>query len=159
MALMQIAEPGQSPMPHQVKRAVGIDLGTTNSLVATVRGGRAQALPDLEGAVMLPSAVYFGEEAEPLVGEKALANAANAPADTLVSFKRFMGRGRTDSIAQAERSHYVLVEGEEGMVRFETSAGEVSPVQASAEVLSALRVRAESTLTKTPIMEPCNAHG
>ena len=146
MALMQIAEPGQSPLPHQVKRAVGIDLGTTNSLVATVRGGRAQALPDHDGATMLPSAVFYSADATPVVGAEALARASEAPADTLVSFKRFMGRGRDDARAQAERSHYALVDDDEGMVRFATSAGEISPVQASAAVLQTLRERAESTL-------------
>ncbi len=146
MALMQIAEPGQSPLPHQVKRAVGIDLGTTNSLVATVRGGRAQALPDADGAVMLPSAVFYAADSAPVVGEQALDHAATAPADTLVSFKRYMGRGRRDSLAQAERARYRLLDGEEGMVRFVTSAGAVSPVQASAEVLATLCDRAQSTL-------------
>lgn len=146
MALMQIAEPGQSPLPHQVKRAVGIDLGTTNSLVATVRGGRAQALPDQEGAVMLPSAVHYRASEPPLVGALALEHAASAPADTLVSVKRFMGRGRKDSQAGADRSRYHLVNDEEGMVRFQTSAGEVSPVQVSGEILRTLRERAQSTL-------------
>ncbi len=147
MALMQIAEPGQSPLPHQVRRAVGIDLGTTNSLVATVRGGRAQALPDADGAVMLPSVVsYRGGGAEPLLGSEAQALAAVHPADTLVSVKRFMGRGRADAEADARRSRYRLAEGEEGMVRFVTAAGEISPVQASAEILGALRTRAESSL-------------
>ncbi|QFU75082.1 Fe-S protein assembly chaperone HscA [Halioglobus maricola] len=145
MALLQIAEPGQSPVPHQAKRAVGIDLGTTNSLVATVRGGRAEALRDIEGHVMLPSVVnYTG--ATPLVGAAAQALASVHPADTLVSVKRFMGRGREDALADAERSHYQLAAGDEGMVSFETSAGVVSPVQASAEILTALRQRAEETL-------------
>ncbi|MFK7977299.1 MAG: Fe-S protein assembly chaperone HscA [Halioglobus sp.] len=146
MALMQIAEPGQSPLPHQVKRAVGIDLGTTNSLVATVRGGRAQALPDHDGSVMLPSVVQYRAAEAPLVGAQALALAAHAPADTLVSVKRFMGRGREDALAAAERSRYQLVAGDAGMVRFQTSAGEISPVQASGEILRVLRARAESTL-------------
>lgn len=146
MALMQIAEPGQSPLPHQVKRAVGIDLGTTNSLVATVRGGRAQPLPDHDGSLMLPSVVFYSAASSPLVGVSALEQAVKAPADTLVSVKRFMGRGTADSQAAADRSHYNLVAGEEGMVRFRTSAGEVSPVQASGEILRALRERAESTL-------------
>lgn len=145
MALMQIAEPGQSPLPHQVKRAVGIDLGTTNSLVATVRGGRAQALPDEHGSVMLPSVIHYAAAAGPVVGAAALALAPAHPEDTLVSVKRFMGRGRQDVARDAARSRYQLVE-EEGQVRFVTAGGKISPVQASAEILSSLRGRAEDTL-------------
>ncbi|MFT4518295.1 MAG: molecular chaperone HscA [Halioglobus sp.] len=146
MALLQIAEPGQSPLPHQVKRAVGIDLGTTNSLVATVRGGRASVLPDEGGAAMLPSVINYSDSRSPLVGVKAMELAATAPADTLVSVKRFMGRGKADVVADAERSHYQLAAGDEGMVRFLTSGGEISPVEASAEILRTLHARAVSTL-------------
>src|SRR5690606_8630567 len=118
------------PLPHQLKRAVGIDLGTTNSLVATVRGGRALILPDEQGALMLPSVVnYAGTEV--VTGAQALARAAQEPADTLVSVKRFMGRGRADAAHAAQRAHYRLADGDEGMVRFLTAAGEVTPVQAS----------------------------
>ena len=117
MALLQIAEPGQSPMPHQVKRAVGIDLGTTNSLVATVRGGRAAALPDTGGQVMLPSIVNYTQSGEPLVGEPARALAAEHPAATLVSVKRFMGRGRHDAADDAERARYTLAEDKKGQGR------------------------------------------
>ncbi len=147
MALMQIAEPGQSPLPHQVKRAVGIDLGTTNSLVATVRGGRAQALPDGDGSVMLPSVIHYAAAGKPVVGAAALSLASQHPEDTLVSVKRFMGRGRedVDVVRDAARSRYRLVE-EEGQVRFVTAGGEISPVQASAEILSSLRERAENSL-------------
>ena len=146
MALLQIAEPGQSPLPHQVKRAVGIDLGTTNSLVATVRGGRATVLPDETGEVMLPSVVNYSGDGAPLVGAAALALGSQHPADTLMSVKRFMGRGSKDAKSDAQRSHYRLAEGEEGLVRFVTSAGEVSPVEASADILRALRQRAVATL-------------
>ncbi len=146
MALLQIAEPGQSPLPHQLKRAVGIDLGTTNSLVATVRGGRATALPDEEGAVMLPSVVNYTDPQAVVVGAAAIALAAKHPADTLMSVKRFMGRGRDDAAEDARRSHYHLADGEEGMVRFLTNAGEISPVQASAEILALLNKRAVNTL-------------
>ena len=146
MALLQIAEPGQSPLPHQLKRAVGIDLGTTNSLVATVRGGRATALPDEEGALMLPSVVNYTDPQAIVVGAAAIALAAKHPADTLMSVKRFMGRGRDDAAEDARRSHYHLADGEEGMVRFLTSAGEISPVQASAEILALLNKRAVDTL-------------
>jgi molecular chaperone HscA len=146
MALLHIAEPGQSPLPHQVKRAVGIDLGTTNSLVATVRGGRSAVLPDEEGAVMLPSVVNYSRKDAPLVGAGAIALAAQHPADTLMSVKRFMGRGANDARRDAERSHYALVEGEEGLVRFVTSGGELSPVEVSADILRVLRRRAVATL-------------
>ncbi|MFT4614445.1 MAG: molecular chaperone HscA, partial [Bacteroidia bacterium] len=145
MALLQIAEPGHSPLPHQVKRAVGIDLGTTNSLVASVRGGRAAPLADSQGAVMLPSVVCYATES-PLVGAGALALASEHPADTLVSVKRYMGRGLADAREDAKRAHYHLVEQDEGMVRFITSAGEITPVEASAEILRSLRHRAEDTL-------------
>lgn len=149
MALLQIAEPGQSPVPHQIKRAVGIDLGTTNSLVATVRGGRAEVLPDEQGQSMLPSVVNYSDESGALVGSAALLMASEQPADTLVSVKRFMGRGREDMSADALRSHYKLSDRGEGMVSFLTSSGEVSPVQASAEILKVLRLRAEATLGDT----------
>ncbi|MCB1690169.1 MAG: Fe-S protein assembly chaperone HscA [Halioglobus sp.] len=146
MALLQIAEPGQSPLPHQVKRAVGIDLGTTNSLVATMRGGRATVLPDERGEVMLPSVVNYSSERSPLVGADAVALAAQSPADTLMSIKRFMGRGSVDALADAQRSHYRLAEGDEGLVRFITSGGAVSPVEVSADILRVLRQRAVATL-------------
>ena len=146
MALLQIAEPGQLPLPHQARRAVGIDLGTTNSLVATVRGGRPEVLPDERGGVMLPSVVNYSDPKQVVVGEAAQALAALHPADTLVSIKRFMGRGRADAQEDAQRSHYRLAEGEEGMVRFITGAGEISPVQASAQVLGVLRERALAVL-------------
>ncbi len=146
MALMQIAEPGQSPVPHQEKRAVGIDLGTTNSLVATVRGGRADVLPDADGSVMLPSVVNYSDTSGALVGARALAMASEHPEDTLVSVKRFMGRGRADAQRDAQRSHYRLGDSESGMVSFVTSSGDVSPVQASAEILAVLRERARETL-------------
>jgi molecular chaperone HscA len=146
MALLQIAEPGQSPMPHQVKRAVGIDLGTTNSLVATVRGGRAAVLPDADGETMLPSVVNYGTPDKVLVGGEALALATSQPADTLASVKRYMGRGAADVVAEASRSHYVLTDAQEGMVSFITGAGPISPVQASAAILHTLAGRAVETL-------------
>ena len=146
MALLQIAEPGQSPLPHQVKRAIGIDLGTTNSLVATVRGGRAAVLPDESGEVMLPSVVNYSGDRAPLVGAGALALGSQYPADTLMSVKRFMGRGSKDAISDAQRSHYRLAEAEEGLVRFVTSGGDVSPVEVSADILRILRQRAVATL-------------
>ena len=146
MALLNIAEPGQSPLPHQIKRAIGIDLGTTNSLVATVRAGSAAILPDEKGVMMLPSVVNYTDAQMPRVGAGALALAAQHPADTLMSVKRFMGRGSRDAIGDAQRSHYRLAEGEEGLVRFMTSSGERSPVEVSADILRVLHKRALATL-------------
>ncbi len=146
MALLQIAEPGQSPLPHQVKRAIGIDLGTTNSLVATVRGGKPAALPDEEGALMLPSVVNYSVADGPVVGAAAIAMAGEHPADTLMSVKRFMGRGREDASADATRARYLLAECDEGLVRFVTRAGELSPVEVSADILRSLGARAVSSL-------------
>ncbi len=146
MALLKIAEPGQSPLPHQQKRAVGIDLGTTNSLVASTRGGRTEVLLDAQGEFMLPSVVSYADAAGPVVGAEAREAASEHPADTLVSVKRFMGRGRLDSTEEAERSHYRLADNSEGMVRFVTASGEISPVEASAAILSVLEARARETL-------------
>jgi molecular chaperone HscA len=146
MALLRIAEPGQSPVPHQIRLAVGIDLGTTNSLVASVRGGAPVVLPDEQGATMLPSVVNYSTAGSAIVGRAAMAMAAEHPGDTLVSVKRFMGRGRADAAGDAERARYRLAEGDTGMVRFVTSAGEISPVEASAAILTALRKRAVDTL-------------
>ena len=140
MALLQISEPGQSPEPHQQRRGVGIDLGTTNTLVATVRSGSAEALPDSLGAVLLPSVVCYGEEGI-AVGGAAKALASSDPKNTIVSAKRFMGRGR-DSI---DDSVYDFAEGE-GMIRFSTRAGNISPVEASAEILKIVNRRAEQAL-------------
>ncbi|MBQ0719081.1 MAG: Fe-S protein assembly chaperone HscA [Gammaproteobacteria bacterium] len=140
MALLQISEPGQSPEPHQQRRGVGIDLGTTNTLVATVRSGSAEALPDSRGAVLLPSVVCYGEEGI-TVGGAAKALASSDPKNTIVSAKRFMGRGR-ESI---DDSVYDFAEGE-GMVRFATRSGNVSPVEASAEILKIVNRRAEQAL-------------
>jgi molecular chaperone HscA len=146
MALLQIAEPGQSPLPHKGKRAVGIDLGTTNSLVATVRGGRPHVLTNEQGVAMLPSVVNYTDPDTVVVGCMAQMLAAEYPQDTLVSVKRFMGRGREDSREDAQRSHYKLAEEGEGLVRFVTAAGNITPVQASAEILGSLRERAVGTL-------------
>jgi molecular chaperone HscA len=146
MALLHIAEPGQSPLPHQVRRAVGIDLGTTNSLVATVRGGRSAVLPDEQGEVMLPSVVNYTDAAAPLVGAPALALASQHPADTLMSVKRYMGRGSKDASSDAKRAHYRLAESDKGLVRFVTNSGEISPIEVSADILRLLRERAVATL-------------
>jgi molecular chaperone HscA len=143
MALLQIAEPGLSPEPHQRKIAVGIDLGTTHSLVAGVRSGVAEVLHDEQGQVLLPSAVRYGEHGVVSVGEQALESSAQDPLNTIVSVKRLMGRGLLD--ATAERTPYSLVEDANGgMVRIRTAAGDISPVEVSAEILRTLKTRAQA---------------
>ena len=154
MSLLQISEPGQTPDPHQRKLAVGIDLGTTNSLVASVRNGIAETLPDIQGEHILPSAVHYvqqekGEQQQILVGAEALQLAVEKPADTLVSVKRFMGRGLEDVQAEDRPDNYVFVEETEGMVQFQTTQSVVSPVEASAEILRTLAARGEATLGGT----------
>jgi len=144
MALLQIAEPDQSTAPHQHRLAVGIDLGTTNSLVASVRSGIAVVLPDSEGRALLPSAVRYSADAGPLVGYEAQAALASDPRNTVVSAKRLMGRGLRD-VAHAENLPYDFVDAP-GMVQLRTAAGIKSPVEVSAEILRVLRERAEASL-------------
>ncbi|MCV6606504.1 MAG: Fe-S protein assembly chaperone HscA, partial [Porticoccaceae bacterium] len=144
MSLLQISEPGLSPEPHQRRRAVGIDLGTTNSLVATVRSASAETLPDEQGRHLLPSAVRYGSDGV-VVGHSAREAAASDPLNTLLSIKRFVGRGAEDVSSLGSELPYQLAVGQ-GMVRFHTAAGIVSPVEASAEVLKQLAARAEATL-------------
>jgi molecular chaperone HscA len=145
MALLQISEPGQSPAPHLRKRAVGIDLGTTHSLVATVRSGTPVALPDVNGEVIMPSAVRYLAGGETVVGAVARAQAAEDPLNTLVSVKRFMGRGLQDVASLGGSLPYQFVSGD-GMVCMQTVAGAISPVQASAEILKTLAARARAAL-------------
>ncbi len=147
MALLQISEPGQSTSPHQHKRAIGIDLGTTNSLVATVRSGAAQVLPDVDGALLLPSIVHYGKE-EILVGDAAREHASADPENTIVSVKRLMGRSRNEleSDKESDGAIYRFAAHEDGMVGLMTRAGEVSPVEVSAEILRVLVQRAEVAL-------------
>jgi molecular chaperone HscA len=145
MALLQISEPGQSPAPHLRKRAVGIDLGTTHSLVATVRSGTPVALPDVNGEVIMPSAVRYLAGGETVVGTVARAQAAEDPLNTLVSVKRFMGRGLQDVASLGGSLPYQFVSGD-GMVCMQTVAGAISPVQASAEILKTLAARARAAL-------------
>ena len=144
MSLLQISEPGESPEPHQRRLAVGIDLGTTHSLVATVRSSAAECLPDAQGRVLLPSAVHYGADAGVEVGYDALRLAGDDPANTIVSVKRFMGRGVAD-VAKYGALPYRFVDAP-GMVGIETVAGLRSPVQVSAEILKALRARAQASL-------------
>ena len=143
MALLQIAEPDASPEPHERKLAVGIDLGTTNSLVATVRNGFPVVLPDAEGHPLLPSIVRYAESGVD-VGHRAEAQQAIDPENTIVSVKRLMGRGLAD-LSDARRFPYRFID-EPGMVRVATRAGVKTPVEVSAEILRTLRVRAEASL-------------
>src|SRR5512142_2699449 len=144
MALLQISEPGDSPDPHGRRLAVGIDLGTTHSLVATVRSGAAEVLPDEEGRALLPSIVRYFGDAGPVVGDAAREAQADDPANTIVSVKRFMGRGVAD-VAKYGALPYRFVDAP-GMVAIETEAGVRSPVQVSSEILKVLRDRAERSL-------------
>jgi molecular chaperone HscA len=147
MALLQISEPGASPNPHERRIAVGIDLGTTHSLVAAVRNGVAECLPDDEGRAILPSVVRYlpenkrqiGYLNEGVAGENAAQNAMN----TIASVKRLMGRGLNDIVGH-EKLPYKLI-AEPGMVKIETLHGPKSPVEVSAEILATLRFRAEDT--------------
>jgi molecular chaperone HscA len=143
MALLQISEPGQAPDPHQRRIAVGIDLGTTNSLVAAVRHGVAECLPDEQGRLLLPSAVHYPEGGGRRIGHEALAAQATDAAHAVASFKRLMGRRRAD-VAGADKLPYELVD-QPGMVAVATRAGLKSPVELSAEILATLRQRAEDS--------------
>jgi len=143
MALFQISEPDEAPGPHPRKRAIGIDLGTTNSLVATVRSGLAVVLPDSEGRPLVPSIVRYGEEGVE-TGYAAMAHQTDDPQNTIISVKRLMGRGLAD-LADARRFPYRFVEAP-GMVRITTRNGAKSPVEVSADLLRALRERAEASL-------------
>jgi molecular chaperone HscA len=143
MALLQISEPGQAPDPHQRRIAVGIDLGTTHSLVASMRNGVAECLPDEQGRVILPSVVRYLAGDKRQIGWDALAAQATDPENTIASVKRFMGRGLGD-IAQREKLPYRFID-KPGMVGLETVHGEKSPVEVSAEILATLRFRAEDS--------------
>lgn len=145
MALLQIAEPGQSPQPHQQRLAVGIDLGTTNSLVATVRSGIAEAIPDAQGRVSLASAVrYHAEHIE--VGRSAREAAASDPFNCILSVKRLMGRGLADVQQLGEQLPYRFQAGKSHMPFIETVQGPKSPVEVSAQILQTLRERGEAAL-------------
>ncbi|WP_026354396.1 Fe-S protein assembly chaperone HscA [Massilia niastensis] len=144
MALLQIAEPGMSTAPHQHRLAVGIDLGTTNSLVATVRSGSPEVLSDEDGRSLLPSIVRYLANGHANIGHKAAHHQTTDPKNTIVSVKRFMGRGLKD-IAHAENLPYDFVDAP-GMVQVNTIAGVKSPVEISAQILATLRQRAEDSL-------------
>ena len=144
MALLQISEPGQSPDPHQRRIAVGIDLGTTHSLVASVRNGVAECLPDDDGRVILPSVVRFMPGQGRQIGFDAVQAAATDPVNTIASVKRFMGRGLKD-IADRSKLPYQFTGSDTGMLSIQTVQGPKSPVEVSAEILATLRYRAEDT--------------
>ena len=143
MALLQISEPGQAPDPHQRRIAIGIDLGTTNSLVASLRHGVAECLPDGQGRVMLPSVVRYLDGSGRQIGWEAAAAQAEDPENTIVSVKRFMGRRLAD-VAGHEKLPYQFVD-QPGMVALQTRQGLKTPVEVSAEILATLRFRAEDT--------------
>ncbi len=147
MALLQISEPGQYAAPHQHRIAAGIDLGTTNSLVASIRSGLAETLPDIEGHHLLPSIVHYAKEEPAIVGNAAKQFANTDPLNTIASVKRLMGRGLKDIKTTGTRLPYDFIENEgQGMPMIRTAAGDKSPVQVSADILNALKKRAEETL-------------
>ncbi|MBF8775646.1 Fe-S protein assembly chaperone HscA [Pseudomonas fulva] len=146
MALLQIAEPGQTPQPHERRLAVGIDLGTTNSLVAALRSGVSEPLPDAQGNVILPSAVRYLEAGGSEVGQAARDAASSDPLNTVLSVKRLMGRGLADVKQLGQQLPYRFVGGESHMPFIDTVQGPKSPVQVSADILKVLRERAEATL-------------
>lgn len=145
MALLQIAEPGQTAAPHQHRLAAGIDLGTTNSLVATVRSGRAETLPDAQGQHLLPSVVrYSAAGAE--VGEGARLVAASDPLNTISSAKRLIGRAVAELKSLGSELPYEFVTADSAVPRMRTAGGDVTPIEVSSEILKVLRRRAEDTL-------------
>ncbi|MBU2969928.1 Fe-S protein assembly chaperone HscA [Pseudoalteromonas sp. C2R02] len=143
MALLQIAEPGQSAAPHQHKLAIGIDLGTTNSLVATVLSGEAKTLADKDNQVMLPSVVHYTQDGIE-VGANAFKNAALDAENTLVSVKRFLGKSKADIEAEYAQLPYKLSE-QNGIFNIETCQGPINPIQASSEILKTLKNRAQDS--------------
>ncbi|MCA3238860.1 MAG: Fe-S protein assembly chaperone HscA [Curvibacter sp.] len=143
MALLQISEPGQAPDPHQRRTAVGIDLGTTHSLVAAVRHGVAECLPDAQGRVILPSVVRYLPGEGRQIGHEALEQQIHDPGNTIASVKRLMGRRLAD-VSHPEKLPYALFDGP-GMVGVRTIAGDKTPVEVSAEILATLRYRAEDS--------------
>jgi len=145
MALLQISEPGLSAAPHQRRLAVGIDLGTTNSLVATVRSGQAETLADAHGQHLLPSVVHYQPQGHS-VGYDARANAAQDPANTISSVKRMMGRSLADIQSRYPHLPYQLQASENGLPMIATTAGLLNPIRVSADILKALAARATATL-------------
>jgi len=145
MALLQISEPGQSTNPHEHRLAAGIDLGTTNSLIASVKSGLAETLPNESGEVSLPSVVRYTEN-EIIVGTDAKSVSAEDPLNTISSVKRYMGRGLKDIKELGGRRPYKFVDTDSAVPRIHTVAGNVSPVEVSSEILKSLKLRAEESL-------------
>jgi molecular chaperone HscA len=145
MALLQIAEPGQSSAPHEHKLAAGIDLGTTNSLVATVRSGEAATLPDANGNKILPSAVRYADDSI-TVGIEARDNAALDPVNTIISVKRLLGRSLADVQTRYPSMPYSLTESDNGLPVLQTAGGAKNPIQVSSDILKTLGKRAEDSL-------------
>ncbi len=146
MALLQISEPGQSPLPHQNKYAIGIDLGTTNSLVSIVRSGMAKTLTDEQGRHLLPSVVHYCKEGMRAVGYEAASKSLSDPLNTLSSVKRLLGRGSGELKTLGNEMPYEFEVDGIGMAKIKTAVGLVSPVEASAEILRSLVSRAESNI-------------
>ena len=146
MALLQISEPGMATVAHQHRLAAGIDLGTTNSLVASVRSGQTSTFPDGHGRHLLPSVVRYSTDAAPVVGFEAKAAMAEDPLNTIASVKRLMGRGVADVTQLAGQLPYQFAQGESAVPRIVTAGGAVTAVQVSAEILRTLKQRAEATL-------------
>ncbi|HAS6383509.1 Fe-S protein assembly chaperone HscA [Vibrio vulnificus] len=145
MALLQIAEPGQSSAPHEHKRAAGIDLGTTNSLVASVRSGTADTLKDAQGRSLLPSIVNYANE-EAIVGYAAKALSESQPQDTIISVKRLLGRSLTDIQTRYTSLPYRFKASENGLPVLQTTQGDKNPIEVSADILKVLAKRAEESL-------------
>ena len=146
MALLQISEPGQSPQPHQRKHAVGIDLGTTNSLVAAVRSGSPETLADEQGRHLLPSVVHYYKDGVSCIGYEAAEHNVSDPLNTITSVKRLMGRGLDDVKIFGGQLPYEFAADDGGMPKIVTAGGLVSPIQVSAEILRKLAGRAENAL-------------
>lgn len=145
MALLQISEPGETTAPHEHKLAVGIDLGTTNSLVATVRSGEAQTLPDHNGEHLLPSIVHYADDGIK-VGAEAAEKSIDDPQNTIVSVKRLMGRGVEDVKTLGNRLPYEFTDTDSAVPKIQTRAGDVSATEVSAEILKKLKRRAVESL-------------
>lgn len=145
MALLQISEPGMTAAPHQRKLAAGIDLGTTHSLVATVRSGEATALPDHDGRYLLPSVVNYQSDNKQ-VGWAAKQLAERDPVNTIISVKRMMGRSLADIQQRYPDLPYRFTASENGLPFIQTAAGQVDPIQVSSDILKTLAKRAEETL-------------
>lgn len=150
MALLQIAEPGQSAAPHQHKLAIGIDLGTTNSLVATVQSGEARTLTDEQGQAMLPSVVRY-QAGGITVGQEAVQAATLDPENTLISIKRFLGKTQAEIEQSYGQLPYQFCD-DNGVLALVTAAGKISPVKASSHILGALKARAEQSFGNQEIL-------